>query len=366
MPTGTEAYRAVLIGTAAHVGRRRGDWFAASRSDGPAGAAGADRGPADQFVPGLGDIPQVSNNLMDLTRVLLSPSGLFPPRSVARLEDPTTVQEVQQAIDDLPKACTLLCYYAGHGLPDEQGLCLALPGSVDEPAHRRATSLPLDVLLEQLTKRKQRRVVMILDCSYAGQAFRIPQASDVHLLAAVGKANKADYHGGRNTVFTAALLAALSEGVPNGSRYTELDALYRQVSLLIARTGRDDLAPQQRSVNGTGQIRIALNQAFEPVVSLPGLAARADYAMEVGLGGDPAEAARLFAKIERDSYRSRRVGPQELFGYRQSGASWTGQSGDPADAVQQLTAMLAGDLGQIPMQDRDLAEQSLKYWCSQL
>jgi hypothetical protein len=332
--------RAVLIGTATHV---------------------------DQERSGLGSIPQVANNLVDLARALTAPSGLFQAGSIELIQDPYTVQDVQQVIGRQPRTGTLLCYFAGHGLTAEGRLCLALPGSIDRPPSQRGSSLALDVLLEQLVQPKQRQVILILDCCYAGLAFREQAAADVHLLTAVGKAHKAKYTGGRHTVFTGALLKVLREGIPDGTRFVDLDTLYRRIAPMIPQEQKDSaLRPHQRSVNYTGRFRIGVNRAYEPVPTPHGLAARADFADEVGRAGDPAGAARLLTDIERDAFRTDQIEPGQLFGYRQDTASWTGQSGDAEGAVRLLTAMLAEPNSQVEREDWDVAVQSREYWRSQM
>lgn len=340
----------------------------------------------DQERSNLDSIPQVANNLRDLEMALSEPHGLFPAGSIEVLQDRISAQDVYQVIGKQPRTGTLLCYFAGHGLNADGRLCLALPGSIDRKPDQRSTSLPVEALLDQLIQHKNRRVILILDCCFAGLAFREPAASDVHLLVAVGKASKAKYLGPRHTVFTGALLNVLKDGVPDGSQFVDLDTLYRQIRLEILQHEDLSLLPHQRNVDDTGRFRLAPNRAYERVLTPAGLAARDEFAEEVGIAGDPVRAARLTADLLSDAYRSSLIGPGDLFYCRLKKASRTGACGDAEGAVRQLEDLLseaqpsdngsehasghAGNHGSrhasghagVSTADLDMATQSLKYW----
>ena len=320
-------------------------------------------GTSTQIDPSLGSIPQVANNLIGLARALSAPGGLVPAGAVEVLQDPLSPPDVFRVIARQPKDGTLLCYFSGHGLRAEDRLCLALPGSIDRQPDQRSTSLPVEALLEQLGQGGRRRVILILDCCFAGLAFREPAASDMHLLVAVGKTEKARYTGAHHTVFTEALLKALNDGVADGTRYVDLDALYRRILLTIMEDPENiGKYPHQRTVDDTAWFRIAPNRAYEAVLTPAGLVARADFAAQVGFGEDPERAARLSADLVRDAYRSSLIEAADLFRCRQDVASWAGRGGDVESAVRQLETMLAEDPAGVRPADLDLAAQSLKFW----
>src|SRR5258708_6084876 len=140
---------------------------------------------------GLPNVSQAANNLVDLAAALTAPRGLLRPGAVECVQDPADARTVFDAITRQPTSGTLLCYYTGHGLNADGRLCLALPGSVNVPGRERGSSLPAETLLEHLVKPPRRRVVLILDCCYAGLVLRGGRAANLHLLLAAAPTAKA-------------------------------------------------------------------------------------------------------------------------------------------------------------------------------
>lgn len=318
----------------------------------------------------LASIPQAAGNLVDLEAALTRPGGFFTKGSLALVPNPDKAETVHDAIARLPSRGTVLCYFTGHGLDVDNRLYLALPGTVDTVETRRSTALPVRALLEQLASGPDpnRRVVLILDCCHAGLAVWEEYAADVHLLAAVGKKAKAKYEGAqRNTAFTAALLQALTGGIPDGAGKITLDSLFRFARNRILAALPPDKCPHQRSVDDSGRIALAPNPAFEAVPTPAGFAARQQFARAAGNYRDATWAAELYASLAKDAEsalvaRSAVVSPAELFDYRRRAAAWRGEAGDPAEAVQQLEMLLMRHPAGVPAQDVALAEQSLAHW----
>jgi len=311
---------------------------------------------------GLDDIPQVAENLTALHRVLTSPAGLFPQGSVEMILNPDKPQDVYDAVDRRPKRGTLLCYYSGHGIAADYRLCLALPNSIDRPLLQRATSLPVSALLEQLAV-GSRKVILILDCCYAGLAFQEQYAAQVHMITAVGKSYKAKFNNGDiHTVFTGALLSALREGIADGTRHVTLESIFRYARQVLLSAKDPELTPHQRSYDDSAGFRVAPNPAFEETLTPGGLLARRKLALEAGFTGDVRWAAELAAALAVDAARSPSIDPQGRFHCGVLAAAFRGQAGDPQEAVRLLEQLLAGNLAEMRPRDVQGAYASLATW----
>ena len=318
----------------------------------------------------LSDINQVAENLVGLAAALGRPGSLFPAGSVETVLNPEKSQVVFEAIARQPQRGTLLFYYAGHGISADYRLCLGLPYSIDLPSAQRASSLPLDVLLEQLTAPTQRRVILILDCCYSALALDETRAADVHLLTAVGRSYKARWDGplpddrqdAQHTVFTHPLLRALNEGIPDGTRFITLDSLYRYIRQAVLEDWDDELLPHQRAVDDTGLFRLAPNPAYEAELTPRGLSARDALATQAGLNGDLHWAARLSAGLAADCDRSTLISPAERFVAKLNAATWCGRAGEPEEAVRQFRVLISRNTAGARAEDGALAAQGLEYW----
>jgi hypothetical protein len=325
-------------------------------------------GTAHQLEPGLSSLPQVADNLVDLASALTGPSGLLPEGSVRIVQDPPTAGHVLAAIAAQPACERLLFYYAGHGMNHERRLQLALPGSIDSREHRERTGLPIADVLAQLAVvpagHRQRQIIVILDCCYAGLAARETDAADVHLLMAVGKAHMAKFdEGRRHTTFTGALLRLLREGVPDGPACLDLDTLYHRLAVEL--TAEDAaLVPHQRTVDSSGRIPLARNQAAGTALTPQGLRRRARFAHQVGRAGRAAEAAQRLDAIVRDARTVAGVETADAFLYQSQAAAWLGETRGALEtdaAIERLEKLLGSDLDDCRPADVDDARSSLTH-----
>lgn len=336
MPAERVPWRAVLMGTATHTDAS------------------------------LSPLPQVAENLTDLAAALTSgPDPFVAPGAVELVLDARHPGEILDRIALQPPSKRILFYYAGHGMSQDQRLYLALPDSKDDERHRARTGLPVADVFKQLAidPPHRRQAVVILDCCYAGLAVREADAADAHLLMAVGKAHKARYEaGGRNTLFTAALLRLLRQGIPGGPSHLDLGTVYRTLAAELSRADGGTLTPHQRTVDASADIALAVNPGAG-VSRTPGaLQRRARLAQDVGMAGDPGAAARLFAAIMRDAGEAPSVERADVFLYTALSAAWQGRAGEPAAAVRTLTRLLSGDLAGCREKDVEEARASLEYW----
>ena len=198
---------------------------------------------APQFKrePKLAALPEVSNNILDLS-VRLIDSKLIGFADLVRIEDrpyPELVEAVRDALADEDTDGAgrhldcLFVYYAGHGLvASDRSLRLAaanttLVGCDDD-------AVPFKSLANLIDACRAKVKVVVLDCCFSGRAVdaggvkplrewpdvdvggTMKQISGSFTIAACHAAEKAIVpHHARNTGFTGVLLNVLDEGVQN-------------------------------------------------------------------------------------------------------------------------------------------------------
>ncbi|WP_377271332.1 caspase domain-containing protein [Peterkaempfera sp. SMS 1(5)a] len=313
-------------------------------------------GTATHVAPsGLHPIPQVTANITALAEVLTGPLGVFDPSGVRRRVDPHTAGEVLDLVPGGRPADgldLLLFYFAGHGVVTAGNqLCLALPGTVDEPGRAARTSLPADGVFEAMRGVRARYKVAVLDCCFSGRAMEAPAAAGIHLLTATGPTRKALYgDGSRFTGFTGALLELLSQGVPDGDAHLDLSVVYRRLAVSLPAAPEPRPVPAQRAVGSTGDLALAVNAAHRQGRTREGLAARARFALDLrtlGLSGRPGQearlhqAARLMREVAEDGAEV--LGPADpvVLAYRHAYGSLLGESGRAELAFACLDAVVA-------------------------
>lgn len=339
-------------------------------------------GTATHVTPGgLRPIPQAAANVTSLAGALTGPLGFFDPSKVRTRVDPRSPAEVLDLMPtpggERPDLCFF--YYAGHGiLADADRLCLALPGSVDEPGRAARTSLPVNEVFEAMKQSAARHRVAVLDCCYAGRAVDAPAAADVHVLAAAGRTKRARYgEDSEFTGFTGALLRLLAEGVPDGPEHLDLATLHRRLAVILPTATEPCPAPTQRTAGFSGDLALARNPAYGTGLTRQGLVARARFAMRLrqlalkGVTVEPfhiEQAARLFAGIVADGIREFSAADPGVLAYRHAHGSLVGEAGDAAGAFKLLDATVtdweavtqAGDHGP------EAARAARAYWRDRL
>ncbi|MEV6838269.1 caspase family protein [Streptomyces sp. NPDC051133] len=307
-------------------------------------------GTATHVVPStLPPLPQAVANVAGLAAALTGPLGLLDPSAVHCRIDP---QVPADALTLLPATAgdeldLCLFYFAGHGmLGEDERLCLALPGSVDDEKSTEHTSLPVAAVFQAMRRVRAAHKVAVIDCCSAGRALDAPQAADIHLLTAVGRNRKAlSPESQEYTGFTGELLRLLTEGVPEEPEHLDLTTIYRRLAVILPGAGLPP--PVQRAFGASGDLALARNPAHGTACTGQGLLARARFAEQVkalGLTGRPrrvAQAVRLFEDIVTDAVRE--LGPthRETLLYRHAYAAATGESGEPGRACALLKRIVA-------------------------
>ncbi|MGY0500879.1 caspase, EACC1-associated type [Nocardia sp. FBN12] len=218
-------------------------------------------GTASYTHPDLTAIPAALNNLTDLRQILTSAGGAFAPEHCVVVPDPRSGTEVGEALAEAAGEATdvLLVYYTGHGVLDSRGrLHLTVTGT--NPARPSWSSVPFQMLREEILESRATARVLILDCCYSGRAFEamsdtttvIAGETSIHGTYTItsSAANEASFapRGDRNTAFTAALLAAAK------AADLTLDDLYRRTEQHLIDHGHP--RPRRRSIDAAGGLKL--------------------------------------------------------------------------------------------------------------
>ncbi|MFI8088801.1 caspase family protein [Streptomyces sp. NPDC086080] len=178
-----------------------------------------------------GDLPAVKHNVIRM-REVLERGGVFDEGEIRVAHSPSqddfggALHRAAQEAEGL-----LLLYFAGHGaIPsaaDELHLQLRNARVVAEERTVFPGAETLTTVLTVLTTSRARRIVVILDCCFAGNAAWVLETfrerSRVLLLMSVQANNRIDAGDGRTpTPFTAELVALLGEETNDGVRLSEL------------------------------------------------------------------------------------------------------------------------------------------------
>jgi Caspase domain len=183
---------------------------------------------------GLTAMPAALRSLDAMGDLLTSPACGWPAGRVSRLVNKSTQDGVAGEIASLISEATdvLLFYYVGHGqlLRGGDDLGMALTDTSNRVELRRATSLRLSDLREDLKYSRCRIKIVILDCCFSGIATRNTQspgdlADRIDRAARVSgsftltasRANQAAiYEDGKGglTYFTKVLAETIGEGIP--------------------------------------------------------------------------------------------------------------------------------------------------------
>lgn len=227
----------------------------------------------------LGDLPGVKDNLAGLRRLFLDPGvwGL-PGGNCTVLEQPRDAVQVIDAVDRAVQeaADTLVVYYAGHGIRDDEDdrLFLGLPASRQGKVH---TALPYDwvrrAILDPRAGKGPRCTIVILDCCFSGLAMTGRMGSgDVadsatirgtFLMTSVAETQTAlDPPDRMYTAFTGELIDMVTEGIPGEPAALDMATVFQHLYRRLSAQG--DRRPDQRNRAAGAQIRIFRNRAYDP------------------------------------------------------------------------------------------------------
>ncbi|MDQ0794979.1 protein kinase [Streptomyces sp. B1I3] len=222
------------------------------------------------------DLPAVRNNIEALQQFLTSAEGWELPSShCSVLAHPRTSSDIMAVLQEASSGArdTLLVYYAGHGvLDDELRFYVTLESSkADEPW----SCVSYEWLGRSLAHSPARRRIAILDSCFSGRVHcgAMSEASDavraqtaargaVVLTSARDDRVALAPPGEKYTAFTGELLAVLDQGIPDGPPVISVDRAYEHVKYALAARGRP--RPDRTGSDTAGRLVLARNRAFTP------------------------------------------------------------------------------------------------------
>ncbi|MGW8777877.1 VWA domain-containing protein [Streptomyces sp. NPDC055796] len=215
-----------------------------------------------------GDLQAVEHNLTGLGRALRT-GGVFTEDGIT-VTCPRTVDEFDQDLDAAVEAAEglLLLYFSGHG---------AVPSTGDELwlLMRRATivpgtesvfrgAVPWKSVLTVLSRARAERVVVILDCCYAGNAstawdtLGTAQRQRTSLLMSVQANNRIDAGDGDGpTPFTAQLVRLLQDGEVGFDGLADRLRSHMSAHHTTLREPPEPWEPQSRSATSGADVLLA-------------------------------------------------------------------------------------------------------------
>ncbi|MGW1532547.1 caspase, EACC1-associated type [Streptomyces aureus] len=224
------------------------------------------------------DLPAVDNNLDALQEFFTSTSGWGLPgehchviRQAAAPDDLITpLRSAATAARD-----TLLVYYAGHGILDEDmEFSLSLPGSrLDEPW----TGVSYTWVKRFIARARAKRRLAVLDSCFSGKAHAVMGSTSEAVKGQAAAAGTTVITSARDdrvalapagetyTAFTGELLTVLREGMDGGPAVLTVDQVYECVKQALAAKGRP--RPDRTGSDTCGHTVMAVNRAFVPVAA---------------------------------------------------------------------------------------------------
>jgi membrane-associated phospholipid phosphatase len=222
------------------------------------------------------DLPQLRcppADVAGVTRVLNSPDHGGFDEVVSALNRP--YYEVQRALFKLLNTATkedlVLIYYSGHGKLSRSGV-LYLTAADSRSEELEATAVSSRVLREYIELSRCRRVVVLLDCCYAGaaggefkggslqdQLAQIGTGTGTYLITAANPIQLAqEREGDEYSLFTKYLLNGIESGAADANRdgWIDADELYDYVKTHVVTEGAAQ-SPTKWDFDVQGEILIA-------------------------------------------------------------------------------------------------------------
>ncbi|GEM_PF-2968318 len=232
--------------------------------------------PADTWVlligmgkftdPKLHAIPAVYKNLEKLRQLLVNPEIMgIPDTHILEIKDEERNVLYQQLIaimESLPKSFdTLMVYYVGHGIHDDDDVSLAATDSIyKEPT----TGMAFEQLWDKT--KKASNLLYILDCCFSGRASKVIEQQgqkNIAMLTASSSTDPAKAPTDKShTAFTECLIRLLEQGCGNEQALTP-HSLFKELKIQLPENGY----PMPSYIHVMGEIRFAYNRAYHP----PGL-----------------------------------------------------------------------------------------------
>ncbi|KPC60086.1 caspase family protein [Streptomyces chattanoogensis] len=208
----------------------------------------------------LRPLPAVKDNAEALERVLTDPATDLFTRDEVRICTPQEPWEVEQALDEVAAEARglLLVYFSGHGRVGSDGGNLQLMVGASERRHKTVSWQ--DLVLRYLDNARADRIVIILECCYAGNAGEAFYSSRKPMsLLMAAQPNRRIFSGDEpagGSVFTRAVTRVLERGIADRQSVT-FDDLVQELRAELAdeRTPMDDAwEPRSAKQNTTDDV----------------------------------------------------------------------------------------------------------------
>ncbi|MEV0777502.1 trypsin-like peptidase domain-containing protein [Streptomyces sp. NPDC050428] len=222
----------------------------------------------------LPDVPSIRNNLDDLSALLTAPEFGIPEERVKVIADPVNDKDIHDVIDDLveqadPSHGAFLLYYAGHGRshPEHGRLLLSLAGSRQHRAH---SYWAFDKIRDHISECGLPVRLVLLDSCYSGSALDMLSGltdssvaiGGTYVMTSSGPTEPSAVTAGRNTAFTAGLLAALRDGVPAAGPVLDTETVYEAIRTYCE--SRNLPHPSRQIRHDGARIPLMPNRAHHP------------------------------------------------------------------------------------------------------
>ncbi|MEV6160746.1 caspase family protein [Streptomyces sp. NPDC052052] len=278
-------------------------------------------GPAYYEDPKLTNVPEIANNISDLTQVLTDEKlGGFNPFHCVAVPSAAGVAQIG---DVLVRAAAeaedlLLFYYSGHGLLGSRRRELYLSLAATRHDQLAFTALPFEAVRDACLDSTATSRVVILDSCFSGRAIgetlthfdeavigELEVSGTYTLTSSPANRTALVLPGERHTAFTERLLAMLTAGSPTAGAMINLGDIYRHLHTRLRAEGLP--LPQRCGVNNADLLGLVRN-IHSP--HTPGDAQAADTAeSERVAGADMTErlihAERIAHTIDDGVWRTR-------------------------------------------------------------
>ncbi|MGW2045888.1 caspase, EACC1-associated type [Streptomyces sp. NPDC001858] len=219
------------------------------------------------------DLPAVANNIEALQEFFTSAAGWGLPAAHCHvIQHATTADDLITPLRSAAAAArdTLLVYYAGHGILDEE-----MEFSLSLPASRLAdpwTGVPYTWMRRFIARARAKRRVAVLDSCFSGKAHAVMGSTSEVVKGQAAAAGTTVITSARDdrvalapvgetyTAFTGELLSVLQRGIDGGPAVLTVDQVYDGVKEALAAKGRP--RPDRTGSDTSGRTAMVANRAF--------------------------------------------------------------------------------------------------------
>jgi len=208
----------------------------------------------------LHPLPQSFNNVAALHKAFKGSTIGIPKSNIKTEFDPTNATELLEKIQGLidnDTAKTLIIYYAGHGILDDDGThYLTLTNST--VSNISINGLDINYLNKAFGKNKNLNIILILDSCFSESAFDTFKSRNYLLIASSAKNRTSKYPVDADySAFTNEMISIFRDGIDNKQELLTWKDVYSQLKKNLGEKGFP--APKISSQNEVDMIEIGMN-----------------------------------------------------------------------------------------------------------